>query len=137
LKRIQAPALAAAIFALNVYVCWGLFGIEYLAHMGSVEGSFIGLARYVSLHWRDLHWFPLWHLGMPFQNTYPPMLGFVTAGVAAISRMSIPHAFHWTIALFYCFGPVALFALALRLSASQWAAFVAGAVYSVVSFSAF
>src|SRR5579872_3556908 len=70
--RLTTLALVAAILALNVYMCWGLLSIEYLQYMGSVEGVFIGLARYITVHWRDLTWFPLWHLGMPYANTYPP-----------------------------------------------------------------
>ncbi len=104
--------------------------------MGSVEGSFIGLSRYIKTHWGDLSWFPLWHLGMPFVNTYPPLTAYTTAAAAAISGFTIPHAFHWTTAMFYGLGPVALFALALRLTKSPWTAFAAGAIYSLISWSA-
>jgi hypothetical protein len=136
LKRIQAPVLlVAAILAVNVYLCWGLFSIEYLAHMGSVEGSFIGLARYFTLHWRDLSWFPLWHLGMPYVNAYPPLLHTSVAVTSMLTKMSVPHAFHWVTALLYCLGPVTLFALALRLTKSHWVAFAAAALYSVISWS--
>ena len=141
MKRIQTRATtllaAAAIFALNLYLCWGLFGIEYLRFMGSVEGCFIGLARYTRDHWNDLTWFPLWHLGMPYANVYPPLLPWGVAFTSAISGMSIAHAFHWVAALTYCLGPVALYALALRLTRSPWTAFAAAALYSTVSWSAF
>ncbi len=121
---------------LNAYICWDLFSVEYLAHMGTVDGPFIGLARWVSLHWGDLSWFPLWHLGMPFVNAYPPLVAYVVAFVAAISGMSVAHAFHWVSALAYSLGPVALFALALRITGSRSAAFAAGLMYSLVSWSA-
>ena len=140
MKRIQAPVttplLAAVIFALNIYVCWGLFGIEYLRHMGSIEGSFIGLARYAGQHWGDLRWFPLWHLGMPYANVYPPLLSWEVAGFARLSGFSIAHAFHWVTAITYCLGPVAVFALTLRLTKSPRTAFAAGAIDSFVSWSA-
>lgn len=92
--RLTTLALAAAIFALNVYMCWGLFGVEYLRYMGSMDGVFIGLARYAANHWRDLTWFPLWHLGMPYQNTYPPLLHWTVAAFASLSGFSVAHAFH-------------------------------------------
>jgi hypothetical protein len=139
LKRIQAgiaTPLAFAILALNAYLCRELFRVEYLRHMGSVEGSFIGLARYTKDHWRDLSWFPSWHLGLPYANAYPPLLGWETAAFSAISGFSIAHAFHFVAALTYCLGPVALFALALRLTKSPWTAFTAAAMYSFVSWSA-
>ena len=104
--------------------------------MGSIEGSFIGLARYVRENWRDLTWFPLWHLGMPYANSYPPLLHWGVAAFAMISGFSIAHAFHWVMALTYCLGPVALFALALRLTKSPWTAFAAAALYSSISWSA-
>jgi hypothetical protein len=37
-----------------------------------VEGYFIAIARYISGHWGDFSWFPLWHCGMPYQDTYVP-----------------------------------------------------------------
>ena len=121
--------LAVALFLLNAYFCHELFGVEYLRHMGSIEGAFIGLARYDMTHWRDLSWFPLWYDGLPYPNSYPPLLGWAVALAAKIRGISAAHAFHFITALTYCLGPVALFALALRLSGSRWTAFAAGAFY--------
>ena len=50
----QTVLLALALFALNLYICHELFSIEYLRHMGSIEGAFIGISRYAMHHWRDL-----------------------------------------------------------------------------------
>lgn len=103
--------------------------------MGSIEGAFIGIARYAMHHWRDLTWFPLWYGGVPYQNTYPPLLHLCVAAFATIFRTSPAHAYHFLTALAYCLGPVALYALALRWTASRWTAFVAGLLYSALSFS--
>ncbi len=134
--RVKSILLAAALFLLNVYVCRELFGIEYLHHMGSIEGASIGISRYATEHWRDLTWFPLWYDGMPYQNTYPPLLHLGVALAGWLRGFSPAHAHHWVTALAYCLGPVTLYALALRLSGSRWAAFAAGAIYSAVSSSA-
>ncbi|MGH9592653.1 MAG: hypothetical protein ACRD5L_06140, partial [Bryobacteraceae bacterium] len=131
--RLRTPSLAALLFALNAYICRGLFGIEYLRHMGSIEASFIGISRYILGHWRDLSWFPLWYTGIPEQNTYPPLLHSVVALAAGTAGVSPAHAYHFVTALLYCLGPVTLFALVLRLSESRWTAFFAGAFYSVLS----
>jgi hypothetical protein len=128
--------LALALFLLNFYLCHELFGIEYLVHMGSIEGAFIGLSRYINAHWNDLTWFPLWNAGIPYPTTYPPLLHLVVALVASVCGMSPAHAYHWVTALAYCLGPVALFALTFRISGSRWAGFVAGLIYSSVSTSA-
>ena len=87
-------------------------------------------------HWGDLSWFPLWYGGIPYQNTYPPLLHWSVALVASIRGFTPAHAYHWTTALLYCLGPVALFALVTRLSGSRWAGFTAGLLYSVLSPSA-
>ena len=133
---VQTALLALALFLLNLYICRELFRIEYLPFMGSIEGAFIGISRYIQAHWSDLTWYPLLNDGTPFPTTYPPLLNLTVALVASLRGISTAHAYHWVTALAYCLGPVALFALVLRLTASRWAAFVAGLIYSSVSMSA-
>jgi hypothetical protein len=128
--------LALVLFGVNLYICRELFSIEYLRHLGSIEGAFIGIARYAMHHWRDLTWFPLWYSGIPYQNTYPPLLHLGVALWATVTGMSPAHAYHFVVALAYCLGPVALFVLALRWSGSRWVAFAAGLIYSTLSMSA-
>jgi len=133
---VQTALLALALFLLNLYICRELFRIEYLPFMGSIEGAFIGISRYIQAHWSDLTWYPLLNDGTPFPTTYPPLLNLTVALVASLRGISTAHAYHWVTALAYCLGPVALFALVLRMTASRWAAFVAGLIYSSVSMSA-
>ncbi len=128
--------LALGLLAINLYICRELFSIEYLRHMGSIEGAFIGIARYATHHWHDLTWFPLWYCGIPYQNTYPPLLHLGVALWSTVTGMSAAHAYHVVVALGYCLGPLALFALALRWSGSRWTAFAAGLMYSTLSMSA-
>ncbi|HEY1338807.1 MAG TPA: hypothetical protein VGF59_14930 [Bryobacteraceae bacterium] len=122
--------------ALNVWIAWRLFGIEYTPHFNSVEGFFIGLDRYLSRHWGDFSWFPLWHCGMPFSDTYVPLLHLVVAAIAAVGRVSAARAYHIATGAAYCLGPVTLYLMALRLGASRGAAFVGGLAYSLFSPSA-
>ncbi len=134
--RLLSVALMLVVFLLNFYICHELFGIEYLRHMASIEGVFIGMGRFALAHWNDLTWFPLWAAGVPFQTAYPPLLPLLVALNAWVAGVSPAHSYHWVTALFYCLGPVALFGLALRLSGSRWAAFAAAAIYSSLSISA-
>ncbi len=134
--RLKTAGLALALFLLNFYICHELFSVEYLRFMGSIEGAFIGISRYAAAHWNDLTWFPLWNAGTPYPTTYPPLLHLVVAFVASLYGTSTAHAYHWVTALAYCLGPLALFALTLRMSGSRWTAFVAGLIYSSVSMSA-
>jgi hypothetical protein len=133
LRRTQTFVLSALLFLLNAYLCYGLFGVEYLRHMGSIEPAYIGLSRYMLAHWRDFSWFPAWYAGIPAQNAYPPVLPWVVSLAALLRGVSTAHAYHWVTALIYCLGPVALFALTLRLSGSPRAAFLAGVLYSSLS----
>jgi hypothetical protein len=129
--------LAIFLFLATVYVCRGLFAVEYLRQMGSIEGAYIGISRYAMAHWRDLTWFPLWYNGIPYQNTYPPLLHLGVALIAWMRGFTPAHAYHWTIALAYCLGPVTVYAVVRRLSESRWAGFMAGAIYTALSPSAF
>jgi hypothetical protein len=132
-ERLKTPLLAIFLFLANVYVCRELFRVEYLRHMGSIEAAYIGISRYAMGHWRDLTWFPLWYNGIPYQNTYPPLLHLGVALIAWVRGITPAHAYHWTIAVAYCLGPVALFALVRSLSGSRWAGFMAGLFYTALS----
>jgi hypothetical protein len=139
--RIQAlltgvPALALVLFAVNAFLCRELFVTEYLHFLDSIEGAYIGLARWIMDHPFELQWFPQWYCGIPFQNAYPPLLHFLVAGFASSSGLSPAQAHHAVSAAFYCLGPVTLFWFAWRLSADRWASFFAALLYSTVSFSA-
>jgi hypothetical protein len=128
---------ALALFAVNMYVCRELFRTEYLHHMESIEGAYIGISRYILAHPHDLNWFPLWYGGIPFQNTYPPLLHLMVAGVAWLFGISPALAHHAVGATFYCLGPVALMLLANALSKNLMLSFVSGLASSLVSPSAF
>jgi hypothetical protein len=129
-------AASAVLTALNVYICRDLFRTEYLHHMDSIEGSYIGISRYILAHPRDLTWFPLWYGGIPFQNTYPPLLHILVAGTAWLFRISPALAHHIVGGAFYCLGPVALMFLAYALSKNLALSFASGLVYSLLSPSA-
>ena len=136
-RRWITAALALALFILNLLLVRKLLGIEYLDQMGSIEGAYIAIARWASQNWRDLSWFPLWYGGIPYQNTYPPLLHLIVAAVSGLFKLSPAHAHHAVTAVFFSLGPVTLFWLALRLGGSRLSAFAAGWFYSLVSTSNF
>jgi hypothetical protein len=133
---VRSVAPPAALFLLNFLICRELFGIEYLKYLGSIEAAYVGLSRYILENWRDLNWFPLWYAGIPYQNTYPPLLHLLVAAFAALTGASPALAHHFVTATFYCAGSVTLYWLARRLGADRRAAFVAGLFYSLASPSA-
>ncbi len=129
--------LSVLLATVNVYVCQELFRIEYLNHLGSIEAAFISIARYARDNFPDLTWFPLWYNGIPYQDSYPPLLHWMVAAVSWAAGWSAAHAYHATVAFFYCFGPVALFWMCYRMSRNAGASFFVGLLHSVVSPSAF
>ncbi len=131
--RWFTAGLAAVLFALNAYITLPLFRVDYTREMGSIEAVYIGLARYILRHFPHFGWFPLWYGGIPYRDTYPPLLHFVVAGAMAAGRISPGLAYHFVTAAAYALGPVTLFWLALRLGAGRVPAFLGGLVYSVVS----
>src|SRR4026207_2416338 len=116
---------ALFLFVLNLYISYDLFHTEYTVHLGSIEAVYISIARYVMDNWGDLTWFPLWYGGVPYQNSYPPLLHLIVAAVAEVFRISPALSHHAVTAAFYCLGPVALFWMAYRLSGLRTYAFAA------------
>ncbi|HWB86362.1 MAG TPA: hypothetical protein VG675_19630 [Bryobacteraceae bacterium] len=126
-------ALALILFAANASVIPSLFHLEYSRDMGSIEAAFISLVRYIRDHFPDLHWFPLWYGGIPFQDSYPPLLHLTVAAVSAAFGISPALAYHAVAASVYALGPVTLFWMAWRLCGSRVWAFLAALLYSAIS----
>jgi hypothetical protein len=136
-RKLSALYSVLALLALNVWVSARLFRTEFTPFMYSIEGSYVALARWYEVNWAHPGWFPLWYGGIPIENTYPPLLHHLTALFSFATGMTAVHSVHAVTAAFYCLGPVALFALVLRLTKSQWKAFAAGWLYSLISLSGF
>ena len=62
-----------------------LFGVESSAHNGSIEGTFIAIARVMAQHPGDWKWWPLWNAGMPFENSYLPLLHWMVAAFSLLT----------------------------------------------------
>jgi hypothetical protein len=101
--------------------------------MPSIEGAFIGLARYIRDHFPDLTWMPLWYGGIPFPDSYPPLLHTLVAAVSGLGRVDIGLAYHAVTATMYSLGPVALYWAARRMGANRLPAFLACLGYSLLS----
>jgi hypothetical protein len=132
-RKLSALYCTLALLALNVWISARLFRTEYTPFRDSIEGSYMGLARWLKVNWAHPGWFPLWYGGIPVENAYPPLLHHLVALFSFATGMTVAHSVHAVTAAFYCLGPVALFWLVLRLTQSQWKAFAAGWLYSLIS----
>lgn len=130
---MSAAAAAGVLFAVNAFVTLRLFRSDYIDQMGSIDGVFIGLARYIRDHFHDLTWFPLWYGGIPYPDSYPPLLHSLVAAVSGWGGISAGLAYHAVTALCYSLAPVALFWTALRLGASLYSAFAGSLLYSLIA----
>ena len=139
LVGLKASALwtPAFLFALNLWMAWRLFRSEFIDQLPSIEGVFMALARYIQNHGAGYNWFPLWWTGMPFQRTYQPGLPGVVAVVSTWGNLSIPAAYHATVAVSYALGAATFYFLALTLTGNRKAAFVAGLAFTFFSPSTF
>ncbi|MCU1263504.1 MAG: hypothetical protein JWO80_6389, partial [Bryobacterales bacterium] len=122
---------AGILFAMNAYVCWSVFGLEWSQRMDSMEGAYIGISRHILASWPDLSWWPAWYGGIPFHNAYPPLIHMFTALAAMVLDVSTPRALHIVTGLFYCAGPVFAYLMVARLSGRRFESFCAALLYSV------
>ena len=125
--------LPLIILILNVAIAAKLFVLEYSANLASNEGSFIALARRIASEPSHRLWWPLWDCGIPFQNTYLPLLPLTAGWFSRITGHSPALSFHQVGAAAFCLGPVFLYYLALAMSRMRMASFLAAFAYSVVS----
>jgi hypothetical protein len=70
---------------------------------------------------------------MPFPNTYQSLLHRAVAAIASLFNVSIPSAYHATIAITYSLGAVTLYLLARSLGGSRVTAVCSGLIFSLFS----
>jgi hypothetical protein len=137
MKRLRYAATwciaPLVLLLLNVWIAVRLFHVEWSANLGSNEGEFIAIARGVARHGGDWKWWPEWGLGLPFQNTYLPLLQVVAGIFSRIAGHSAALAFHQVSAAFFCAGPVFVYLMACGMTRMPWASFLAATAYSAFS----
>ncbi len=124
---------ASLLFAVNFAIARRLFSTEFTIHTSSNEGAFMAISRFLVDRWPDVRWFPFWFNGVPFENTYSPLLQAIDAVVSKAAHCSTALAFHAVIVFFYCLGPVFLFLFAWKASKYLHAAFLSALLYSLYS----
>jgi hypothetical protein len=124
------------LLAVNLFVAATLFGVEFSAYTGSIEGTFIAIPRIMADHPGEWKWWPFWNGGMPFENSYLPFTHWIVAVFSLATGLSPARSFHIVTAGIYVSSALALFWMALELSRRLWASFIAALAYSCFSFSA-
>jgi hypothetical protein len=135
-RRARVLASVLVLAAVNLIIAAPLFGVEYSAYNGSIEGTFIAIARVMAQHPGDFKWWPLWNAGMPFENAYLPLLHWMVAAFSVLTGWPAARSFHMVTAGIYAFSAVAVFWMALEFSRRLAASFVSALAYSCLSVSA-
>ena len=130
---IRTAISCVGLFVLNAYLTLRLFHTAYTRQMGSIEAVYIGLARYIAAHLGDLTWFPLWYGGIPYSDTYPPLLHWICGLVVRIFGVDPGLAHHFVTAAVFALGPVTVFWMAWRLGGRRVPALIAAVGYSLIS----
>jgi len=132
-KAVVGAGLALVLLGLNAYITLKLFGCEYTRSSHSIEGNFIAQSRLRAKYPAEHGWWPFWNAGMPFQNSYYPLLPATVATEAKLTGWSAARSYHVVTALLYCLGPVTMFLMAWGISLKPGYSFWAALAYSLVS----
>ncbi len=134
MKRIAAVVPAAVILLLNLWLNAPLFMAGELPFRGSIEGGYVGMARFFAQHPNPWGWNPLSYCGLPAQFMYVPLVPYLTALWIRMLPAVPPDAIYRTIvSLPTCLGPVTLYFFALYFMRSKRAAFATALAYSFIS----
>src|SRR5262249_36612035 len=128
------PLAALTILLVNLWFNAPLFMPGEMPFRGSIEGGYVGMARFVAQHPNPWGWNPLPYCGLPTQFMYVPALPYFSA----LWMRLLPHAdpdlvYRTIVALATCFGPVTLFWFALYFVRSRSWAFATAMVYGFLS----
>jgi hypothetical protein len=125
---------ALVILLANLWFNAPLFMPGEMPFRGSIEGGYVGMARFIAQHPNPWGWNPFPYCGLPTQFMYVPALPYFSA----LWMRLLPHAdpdlvYRTIVSLATCFGPVTLFWFALYFVRSRWWAFATAMAYSFIS----
>ena len=102
-----------------------LFSLTYMDRWISMEGAYIGDARFLSEHWPHPRWQPLWYGGTRFDSIFPPVMRYAAATLVRIFHMLPARAYHFAAACFYCGGIVSVYIMLRVCTGDRVAAWLA------------
>jgi len=127
-EALRGVGYAVLLLWLNAYICREMF-VRYTAHMNSMQGFWIALARGGG----GFHsgWWRFWDCGSPLEFVYAPLVPAMSAWMASVRGISHDVAFQNVAGLVYCAVPVTLFVMAWLWTRAPGYAFTAGVLYSL------
>ncbi len=126
-------ALAVAIFLLNVVLNWPLFLPGDSRYRDSIEGGYMGMARFFAANPNPWGWSPWQYGGLPSQFIYLPGLHYASSLLALFTGLDAPTAYKLLTATATCLCPVTLFLFVLYFTGSRRWALVASLGFTFYS----
>lgn len=124
--------LPLGIIAFNLYLLYPWFLGSGPANLGSIEVSYVSMAKLLIDNWPHLSWVPIWYLGFPFHLIYVPVLPTLIAFSHALSNLTIWQTYRIWTGIGLVLTPVSLFFLVLSLTKNNRAALSSGILYSIM-----
>jgi hypothetical protein len=135
-RKSRALSYGLLLWAVNLAIVATLFGVEYSAYNGSIEGTFIAIPRIMAKYPGEWSWWPFWNGGLPFEDVYLPFSHWLVSALLLLTGLSPGRAFHMVAAAMYSLGALSLYWMALALSRKLIPSFIAALAYSCISLSA-
>ncbi len=134
MKRLATPLMAITVFLLNVWLNAPLFMAGDLPFRGSIEGGYVGMARFLSQHPNPWGWNPIPYCGLPTQFMYvPAVLYFSALWMNLLPHVSPDAVYRTIVSVMTCLGPVTLFLFARYMTGSRRWSFAMALAYSFIS----
>ena len=109
-----------------------LFRGEFTQHLGSIEVSYIQMARFIEMSWPRFSWQPLWYLGYPMNLLYTPLVPFFEFAGKQFFGWSFSHGYRLLTAFAYAGGLATLFLFAKTLYKNTLAGVFTALYYTTV-----
>ncbi len=127
-------ASIAAILWVNFQIIGGWFGKNGPADVGSIEVSYVSMARFIvdfGSPFTGSSWNPLWYFGFPTHLFYTPLLPFLEVFLHLLNGTPLWAAYRFVTGLGFILAPVSLFFLGWLLSRRVIGGAIAGMLFSV------
>jgi hypothetical protein len=128
----SASAYAAIIVWINAYICRELFTAQ-AAHMNSMHGFWVGIAKRGGDSWLHSNWWPFWDCGIPSEFTYAPLIPLLISAWSGARGITHELAFQSVTGFIYCLAALSLFLMAWLMTRAPGCSFLAALIYSLTS----
>src|SRR3989338_2732652 len=112
--------LPLAIVAFNLFLFYPWFLGFGPANLGSIEVSYVSMARFLVANWPNLSWAPFWYLGFPFHVFYTPILPALMALTHLLGNISLWQAYRILTGLGLILAPASLYFLVFSATSHRW-----------------